>query len=97
MVDILVNWWVEGIGILAGLLGIIAWFPQLKKIWIDKSSEGISLVAFSLILLALTLWFFYGYIINSAALMIGNGATWILIVCVIVGAWKNKNNFEGSS
>ena len=86
----MVNWWVEGIGILAGILGIVAWFPQLKKIWIERSSEGISVLAFSLILITLTLWFVYGYIIDSPALMIGNGAAWVMIAFVIIGAWKNK-------
>ena len=87
------NWWIEGIGIFAGILGIIAWFPQLKKIWVEKSAEGISLLAFTMILLALTLWFIYGYLIKSPALMISNGATWILICFVILGSWKvQKNN-----
>tara|TARA_B100001113_G_C21018897_1_gene582661 strand:+ start:390 stop:662 length:273 start_codon:yes stop_codon:yes gene_type:complete len=85
------NLWIEAIGLIAGVLGIIAWFPQLKKIWIEKSSEGISLSAFSLILAALSLWFFYGYMINSPALMISNGATWVMICFVIIGTWKNSS------
>ena len=84
----MVNLWIEGIGILAGVLGIFAWIPQLKKIWIEKSAEGISLLAFGLILIALTLWFIYGYLIGSPALMISNGVTWIMIFCVIIGSWK---------
>ena len=86
------NWSVEIIGIIAGVLGIIAWFPQLKKIWIEKSAEGISLLAFLMILLALTLWFIYGYMISSPALMISNGATWVLICFVIVGSWRVQKN-----
>ena len=83
------NLWIEAIGIVAGILGIIAWLPQLKKIWVQKNSEGISLFAFGIILVALSLWFFYGYMINSPALMISNGATWIMICFVILGTWKN--------
>jgi len=86
----MVNLWIEAIGIIAGILGIIAWLPQLKKIWIEKSSEGISLFAFSIILAALSLWFFYGYMISSPALMISNGATWFMICFVILGTWKNS-------
>ena len=86
------NWWVEGFGILAGILGIIAWFPQLKKIWMEKSAEGISLLAFTLILIALSMWFIYGYMIGSPALMISNGATWVLICFIIVGSWKVQKN-----
>lgn len=87
----MVNLWIEAIGIIAGILGIIAWLPQLKKIWIEKNSEGISLFAFGIILAALSLWFFYGWLINSPALMISNGATWIMICFVILGTWKNSS------
>ena len=87
------NWWIEGIGIFAGILGIIAWFPQLNKIWIKKKAEGISLFAFGLIFLALCLWFIYGFLISSPSLMISNGATLIMIFLVLVGSWKvQKDN-----
>ncbi|MAT49319.1 MAG: hypothetical protein CMA27_05760 [Euryarchaeota archaeon] len=87
------NWWIEGIGIFAGILGIIAWFPQLNKIWIKKKAEGISLFAFSLIFWALCLWFIYGFLIGSPSLMISNGATLIMIFLVLVGSWKvQKDN-----
>tara|TARA_B100001123_G_C15013237_1_gene908417 strand:+ start:210 stop:491 length:282 start_codon:yes stop_codon:yes gene_type:complete len=88
------NWEVESIGIIAGILGIIAWLPQLKKIWVEKSAEGISLLAFSIILFALTLWFIYGFLISSPALMISNGATWVLICFVIIGSWKIQKKYK---
>ena len=87
------NWWIEGIGIFAGILGIVAWFPQLNKIWIKKKAEGISLFAFSLIFLALCLWFIYGFLINSPSLMISNGATLIMIFLVLIGSWKVQKKF----
>ena len=31
---------IEVIGLIAGLLGIIAWLPQLQKVWIQKLHEG---------------------------------------------------------
>ena len=34
---------IEGIGLIAGLLGVIAWLPQLQKVWIQKLHEGISI------------------------------------------------------
>lgn len=82
------NWGIEFIGIFAGFLGILAWLPQLKKIWIKKSAEGISLFAFGLIFIALLLWFVYGFLIGSPSLMISNGATLIMIFLVILGSWK---------
>tara|TARA_B100001113_G_C21123080_1_gene628359 strand:+ start:1028 stop:1303 length:276 start_codon:yes stop_codon:yes gene_type:complete len=86
------NWSIEFIGIFAGVLGIIAWFPQLNKIWIQKSAEGISLFAFGLIFIALLLWFIYGFLIGSPSLMISNGATLIMIFLVLWGSWKIQKN-----
>jgi len=86
------NWSIEFIGIFAGVLGIIAWFPQLNKIWIQKSAEGISLFAFCLIFIALLLWFIYGFLISSPSLMISNGATLIMIFWFSGEVWKIQKN-----
>ena len=31
--------WIEGIGLLAGFLGVFGWYPQVKRVWVDKK-EG---------------------------------------------------------
>jgi len=38
--------WVESIGIIAGIIGVIAWIPQIREVWIEKHHEGISLPLF---------------------------------------------------
>ena len=85
----------EIIGLLAGFLGLIAWIPQIYRIWIKKRADGISLPTFSVITAALALWLIYGILINSLSLIISNGLVLVLIVIVLIGAWKvqkeNKN------
>ena len=50
---------IEGIGLIAGLLGVIAWIPQLQKVWIQKLHEGISIPTILIICIALVLWTVY--------------------------------------
>ena len=77
----------EFIGLLAGLLGMVAWIPQIYRIWIKKKADGISLPTFSIISLALILWLVYGLIIGSVSLIISNTITLLLIFFVLLGAW----------
>ena len=78
-------YWVESIGVLAGILGIIAWFPQIREVWVHKKHEGISLPTFGLIIIALILWLIYGFLIWSPALILANISTLIVILAVVVG------------
>ncbi len=78
-------YWVESIGLLAGILGIIAWFPQIREVWVHKKHEGISLPTFGLIIIALILWLIYGFLIGSAALILANISALVVILAVVVG------------
>ena len=79
---------IELIGLLAGFLGIVAWLPQVYRIWIKKRADGISLPTFLIITTALILWLIYGLIIKSFSLIISNIFTLIMILFVLIGAWK---------
>tara|TARA_B100001115_G_scaffold184337_1_gene186356 strand:- start:1314 stop:1583 length:270 start_codon:yes stop_codon:yes gene_type:complete len=79
---------VELIGLLAGFIGILAWIPQIYKIWIQKRADGISIVTFSIITTALLLWLLYGFMINSLSLIVSNVFTLVMILLVLIGAWK---------
>ncbi|MBJ17311.1 MAG: hypothetical protein CMB66_03560 [Euryarchaeota archaeon] len=78
-------YWVESIGLLAGILGIIAWFPQIREVWVHKKHEGISLPTFGLIIIALILWLIYGFLIGSPALILANISALLVILAVVVG------------
>ena len=40
------EFWIESIGLVAGFIGIVAWIPQIRRVWIDEKEEGISLPTF---------------------------------------------------
>ena len=78
-------WWVEAVGLVAGTLGIIAWFPQIREVWVHRRHEGISLPTFGLITVALALWRVYGLLIDSKAILVANIAALVVILVVIIG------------
>ena len=77
--------WIEAIGLLAGVLGIIAWIPQIREVWVNKRHEGISLATFSVVTIALGLWLLYGVLIESLSMIVANIMTLSVIFAVILG------------
>ena len=85
----------EWIGLAAGLLGIIAWLPQIQKVWFDKRHDGISLPTLSIILIALSLWLVYGVLIDSFAVIISNILAILFIGVVVVGVIRLRRSESG--
>ena len=77
--------WIEAIGLLAGVLGIIAWIPQIREVWVNKRHEGISLATFGVVTIALSLWLLYGILIESISMIVANVMTLSVIFAVILG------------
>ena len=75
----------ETIGFAAGILGIVAWVPQVKTVWIDKRHDGVSLPTFAVVAVALTLWMIYGILLPSPSIIFSNAAALLMILSVIIG------------
>lgn len=80
--------WIEAIGLFAGLLGIVAWLPQIKEVWVLKKHEGISIPTFVVVTIALCLWLIYGILIHSIAMIVANILTLLAINSVLIGVIK---------
>ena len=89
--------WIESIGLLAGVLGIIAWIPQIREVWIHRRHEGISLTTFGVVTIALGLWLIYGILIDSASMIIANVMTLSVIFAVIIGVIRLRRQQNISS
>jgi uncharacterized protein with PQ loop repeat len=76
------------IGVLASILGVVAWAPQLKRVWIDKRHDGISLPTLWVVALALTLWLIYGVLIGANEIVVGNAIALTMILLVVFGVMK---------
>ncbi len=80
--------WIEAIGLFAGLLGIVAWLPQIREVWVLKKHEGISIPTFVVVTIALCLWLIYGILIHSIAMIVANILTLLAINSVLIGVIK---------
>ncbi len=84
--------WIEAIGLLAGIIGIFAWIPQIIQVWVHKRHDGISLTTFAVVSFALGLWLVYGILVDSFAMIAANIMTLTVIGAVIVGVLKVRKN-----
>jgi MtN3 and saliva related transmembrane protein len=64
--------YITAIGFMAALLTVIAFFPQLVKVWKTKLTRDISLGMFSIFCCGVLLWFVYGILVNDLPIMIAN-------------------------
>ena len=80
------------VGLIASLLGIVAWAPQIKKVWVEKRHDGISLPTFWVIVAALAMWLIYGIMINAFEVILGNVLALTMVLGVIVGVMRARNS-----
>mgnify|MGYP002823119232 FL=1 len=83
---------IEGIGIAAGVIGVLAWGPQIIEVWKHKRHDGISLPTFSIVAFSLSLWLIYGIAIRSTAMIFANILTLSVIGIIIVGVVKIRKH-----
>jgi len=82
---------VEIIGFVAALLTTFAFVPQVVKVWKSKSSKGVSVSMYLVLLLGVFLWGVYGYLIDSMSIMIANTVTGLLQLMILILILTNKN------
>ena len=84
----------EVIGFTAGILGILAWIPQIITVWFKKRHDGVSLPTLGVVVLALTLWMIYGIISGANSIIYSNLAALLMILSVIIGVVRIRINLE---
>ncbi|MDJ0659843.1 MAG: SemiSWEET transporter [Crocosphaera sp.] len=78
------------IGLLAGTLTTISFFPQMLKTWKTRSTKDISLEMFLLFCSGLLLWIVYGLFLRDIPVIMTNVATFILAFPILVLKLKYK-------
>ncbi|MBT3653051.1 MAG: hypothetical protein HN541_07060 [Euryarchaeota archaeon] len=91
--------WIEAIGLVGGLIGILAWIPQIRRVWVDGKEEGISIPTFIAVSVSLSLWLVYGIIVGSIAMIISNILTLSFIIGITIGVYRirSRRNEESES
>ena len=76
------------LGLSAAALTIVAFFPQLLKVWRTRSTRDISLEMFLIFCVAVFLWFIYGVLTNDVPVIVANFL--VFIQASIILALKAK-------
>ena len=82
----------EIIGLSAGVIGVVAWGPQIRQVWIHKRHDGISIPTFGIVALSLSLWLIYGIAIESTSMIIANILTLSVMLIIIIGVLRCRKN-----
>ena len=81
---------IEIIGLIAAVLTTYSFMPQVYKIWKLKSSDGVSLSMYLFMFTGVVMWFFYGILIDSVAVISANLVAGILQLIIIYFKLKLK-------
>jgi MtN3 and saliva related transmembrane protein len=76
------------IGLVAAALTVIAFLPQLIKVWKTRSTRDISLGMFSIFCAAVFLWFAYGILTSDPPVTIANLV--VFVQALVILAFKVK-------
>jgi MtN3 and saliva related transmembrane protein len=77
-------------GLVAAALTVVAFFPQLMKVWRTKSTRDISLGMFSLFSFAVFLWFVYGLLISNLPVVVANLLVFVQAFIILMFKLKYK-------
>jgi|TARA_B110000238_G_scaffold7321_1_gene7433 MtN3 and saliva related transmembrane protein len=81
---------IEIIGLIAAVLTTSSFMPQVYKIWKLKSSNGVSLSMYLFMFTGVVMWFFYGILIESIAVISANLVAGVLQLIIIYFKLKLK-------
>ncbi|PCI09505.1 MAG: hypothetical protein COB73_05380 [Flavobacteriaceae bacterium] len=74
---------IEIIGFLAATLTTTSFVPQVFRIWKTKEVKDISFMMYLSMFFGVSLWFYYGFLINSISMMIANIVSALLVLVIL--------------
>ncbi|MGB2152988.1 MAG: SemiSWEET family sugar transporter [Flavobacteriaceae bacterium] len=81
---------IEIIGYVAAVLTTSSFLPQVIKVWKSKSSEGVSVTMYMVMLTGVILWAIYGFFIGSKSVLLANFVAGILQLMILIIVFRNK-------
>lgn len=82
--------YVSILGYAAGILIVVAYVPQVIKIWKTKSARDLSLYLFIILLAGTFLWTVYGFLVNSMPIILANVSIFSLSIIILYFKLKYK-------
>ena len=75
---------IEIIGLVAAVIGVVSWIPQLAQAHKTRETKALNLKSLSMIFVCISLWFIYGVLIGAYAMIIGNSVLLMLLGYLII-------------
>ena len=81
------------IGYTAALVTTFCLLPQLYKIFLNKNSEGVSVLTYAILLSGQILWVIYGLLVDDKIVICANLVSGLLsfLVIVFVNIYKKRS------
>lgn len=71
------------IGLIAAICTTASFLPQVIKTWRSKKTKDISFLMYAILAMGLLLWLIYGIMIRDFPLILANGISFCLALCVL--------------
>jgi MtN3 and saliva related transmembrane protein len=75
--------YLDAMGLVAAALTVIAFFPQLEKVWRTHSTKDISLGMFMIFSAGVFLWFAYGILSDNLPITVGNLLVFVQALAIL--------------
>ena len=85
---------IEIVGLIAASFTTLAFVPQVFKIWKNRNISGVSISMYVIMLMGISMWLFYGFLIKSLAVIVANIVTGLLqlFIVTLILSVENKPN-----
>ena len=85
------------LGYLAGLLTVVAFIPQVVRVWRTKQTEGLSIGTFALVITSSVAWITYGIIRKDWPVILTNSGLVVLNVAIVVAKVRFGQGSEATA
>ena len=82
------------IGLAAAFCTTVSYIPQLKKVWLTRQTEDISLKMFLILGMGIALWVIYGVMQGDAVIILANSVSLLLLSGILF--FKLRETFGNS-
>jgi MtN3 and saliva related transmembrane protein len=74
---------IEIVGLIAASFTTFAFVPQVFKIWKNRNTSGVSISMYLIMLIGISMWLFYGFLVKSLAVIVANIVTGLLQIFIV--------------
>ena len=74
---------IEIVGLIAASFTTLAFIPQVFKIWKNRNISGVSISMYLIMLIGISMWLLYGFLIKSLAVIVANIVTGLLQLFIV--------------